>query len=172
MLTITNPQPNDAEGMNEVIKLSWYTTYVNPKIGVTREDIKMIYDQSEKQQIEVFRKRAESPKDTDVTLIAKEDEKVIGVIRVIVLDDHIRVRTLYVHPEFTGKGIGTMLWSEILKHLPSDKKIIAFPVEDTQSIDWYKKVGFVETAEHHIDEQAMPVSGVRLKVVKMQLIRH
>jgi len=172
MIIISIPKLEDAEGMNEVIKSSWYSTYVTPEIGVTKEDIDAMYAQSEKQQIETFRKRAESPKHTDVTLIAKDDDKVIGVIRVIVLDDHVRVRTLYVHPEFTGKGIGTLLWKETQKHIPSDKNIIAFPAKHTRSIDWYKKIGFVETGEKQIDEEAMPVSGVHLKTIKMQLTRN
>jgi len=157
--------------MNEVIKSSWYATYVTPEIGITKEDIDAMYAQSENQQIETFRKRVESPKENDITLVAKEDDKVLGIIRLIILDDHIRVRTLYVHPEFTGKGIGTMLWNEAQKHIPSDKNVIAFPAEYTKSIDWYKKIGFVETGEKKIDDEAMPISGVHLKTIKMQLTR-
>jgi GNAT superfamily N-acetyltransferase len=171
MITITFSKPTDAEGMNEVIKTSWYATYVNTEIGVTKEDIDTMYAQSEKQQIDTFRKRAESPKEDDITLVAKEDDKVIGIIRLIILDDHIRIRTFYVRPEFTGKGIGTRLWNEAQKYLPSDKNIIAFPAEYTKSIDWYKKIGFVETGEKKIDDEAMPISGVHLKTIKMQLTR-
>lgn len=171
MITISKPKPEDAEGMNEVIKSSWYATYVTPEIGVTKEDIDAMYAQSEKKQIETFRKRADLPNENDITLIAKDEERVVGIIRLVILDDHIRVRTLYVHPEFTGKGIGTRLWNEAQKYLPSDKNIIAFPAEHTKSIEWYKKVGFVETDEHHTDTEAMPISGTHLKTIKMQLIR-
>ncbi len=171
MITISKPTQSDAEGMNEVIKSSWYATYITPEIGVTKEDIDAMYAQSEKQQIETFRKRAESPNENDITLIAKDEERVVGIIRLVILDDHIRVRTLYVHPEFTGKGIGTMLWNDAQRYLPSDKKIIAFPAEHTKSIDWYKKVGFVETGEHHTNSEAMPISGTPLKTIKMQLVR-
>ena len=171
MIVISFPKPNDAEGMNEVIKLSWYATYVNPKIGVTKEDVDTMYALNEKQQIETFRKRAESPKDNDITLIAKESDKVVGIIRLLILDDHVRVRTMYVHPEFTGKGIGTMLWNEAQKYLPPDKNVVAFPVKHTKSIDWYKKIGFVETGEKKIDDEAMPISGVHLNAIKMQLTK-
>ena len=171
MIKISFPKPTDAEAMNEVIKSSWYATYVASEIGVTEEDIDEMYAQSEKKQIETFRKRAESPKENDITLVAKEDERVIGVIRLLILDDHIRVRTMYVHPDFTGKGIGTMLWNEAQKHLPSDKNVIAFPAEYTKSIDWYKKIGFVETGEKKVEDEAMPISGIHLKTVKMQLTR-
>jgi ribosomal protein S18 acetylase RimI-like enzyme len=171
MITLSFPKPTDAKSMNEVIKSSWYATYINPEIGVTKEDIDMIYAQSEKQQIETFRKRAESPKENDITLIAKESDKVVGIIRLLILDDHIRVRTMYVHPEFTGKGIGTMLWNEAQKHFSSNKNVVAFPVEYTKSINWYKKIGFVKTGEKKVDDEAMPVSGIHLKTIKMQLTR-
>ena len=171
MLNITTPKPNDAEAMNEVIKSSWYATYINTEIGVTKEDIDVMYAESEKKQIESFRHRTEFPNDTDITLIAKEDEKVVGIIRALILDDHVRVRTLYIHPDFVGKGIGTMLWNEILKKLPPDKNVVAFPAEHTRSIEWYKKMGFVETGEKQTDDEAMPVSGVHLGTVKMQLNR-
>lgn len=171
MILISKPKIEDAEGMNEVIKTSWYSTYITPEIGITKEDIDAMYTQSEKQQIKTFRRRAEFSKDTDITLIAKESGKVVGIIRLIILDDHIRVQTLYVFPDYTGKGVGRMLWGEALKILPSDKNIIAYPAKYTRSIDWYKKMGFVETGEEQIDTEAMPISGVYLKTIKMQVIR-
>ncbi|MEI6490485.1 MAG: GNAT family N-acetyltransferase [bacterium] len=171
MITISKPKPIDAEGINEVIKQSWYATYITPEIGITKEDIDAMYSQNEVQQIETFRKRAESPKENDITLVAKENDHVVGIIRLLILDDHIRVRTMYIHPEFTGKGIGTMLWNEAQKYIPSDKNVIAFPAEYTKSIGWYKKMGFIETGEKKVDDEAMPISGVHLKTIKMQLTR-
>jgi N-acetylglutamate synthase-like GNAT family acetyltransferase len=157
--------------MNEFIKQSWYATYMTPEIGVTKEDIDEIYRTSEMGQIEAFRKRAESPSESDVTLIAKEDDRVVGIIRFVVFDNHIRIHTLYVHPEYTGRGIGTQLWAEALRHVPVDKKIIAYPALHTKSIDWYKKMGFVATGEEVTDPEAMPISRVHLKSIKMVLDR-
>lgn len=168
MITISFPKPDDAPGMNEVIKQSWYATYTTPEIGVTKEDIDEIYKTSQTSQIEPFRRRAESPNDSNITLIVKEDEEVIGIIRVVVLDDHIRVRTLYVHPDYTRRGIGTKLWFEAIQHVPTNKKVVAFLALHTKSIDGYKKMGFVETGEEVTDPEAMPISGVHLKSIKME----
>ena len=79
MITISKPQPNDAEGINEVIKLSWYATYVTPEIGITKEDIDLMYAQSEKKRIEVFRHRAEYTKDGDISFVAKENDVVVDL---------------------------------------------------------------------------------------------
>lgn len=168
MIIISPPKPQDAEGINEVIKLSWYATYITPEIGVTREDIDLMYTQSEKRQIEVFKHRAENPKDDDISLVAKDDEKVVGFIRVKIFPDHIRVRTMYVHPEYMGKGIGTSLWNEMQKLLSKDRLVIAYPTEHTKSVDWYKKMGFVETGEKLVSEEVM-ASGARMTGIKMIL---
>jgi len=171
VILILKPKIEDAEAMNNVIKSSWYATYITPEIGVTKEDIDMMYVQSGKGQIEAFRKRAELPKKDDITLVAKDGDRVVGIIRLVVLGDYVQIRTMYVHPECTGKGIGTMLWNDVQKYIPSDKDIVVFPAKHTKSIDWYKKMGFVETGEEKLDDEAMPVTGVRLKIVKMQLFR-
>ena len=168
MIKIVSPKPEDAEGMNEVIKLSWYATYIDPKIGVTKEDIDSMYAQSEKRQIEVFRHRAENPKDDDISLVAKEDKKVIGVIRVKIFSDYIRLRTIYVHPGHTGKGVGTSMWKEIQKLIPKDKPVIAYPVEHTKSVYWYKKMGFIPTGEKILSDEVMN-SGARTTEIKMVL---
>jgi len=166
--SITPPTPSDAEGMNEVIEQSWYATYVNSIVGVTREDIDAQYEKSELRQLEAFRYRAEFPSDTDKTFIAKEESKVVGVIRTKIFDDHVRVRTIYVHPDFIGKGIGTDLWNEMRKIIPRDRPVLAYPVLHTKSVDWYLKMGFMNTGEMSTDSEAMPISGTRFTVVKMQ----
>jgi ribosomal protein S18 acetylase RimI-like enzyme len=167
MITISKPTPEDAEGMNEVIKMSWYDTYIKPEIGVTKKDIDLMYANSEAKQIEVFRNRASNPKDGDITLVAKENDKVVGVIRLVINPDHVRVRTIYVHPDYSGKGIGTNLWNEVQKYLPEKLSVIAYPVKQTRSVDWYKKIGFVDTGEEYVEEEKMLDSGIQLKQTKM-----
>lgn len=171
MITISKPLPEDAEGMNEVIKASWYATYTTPEIGVTREDIDAMYAQNEARQVEVFKKRAISPTEGDNTLVAKEKGKVLGLLRLIVFPDHVRVRSAYIHPESTGKGIGTKLWDEMQQYIPQDKPVVAYPTEHTRSLEWYKKLGFVETGERDTETEAALVSGVRPVGIKMILKR-
>lgn len=167
MITISHPVPQDSEGINEVIKQSWYATYITPEIGITKKDIDLMYAQSEKQQIEVFRNRAKNPKNSDISYVAKEDELVVGFLRIIILDDHIRMRAFYVRPNFTGKGIGTNLWKEALKNLPKNKPVVAWPAEHTKSIEFYKKLGFKTTAEKLLDDEVMQDSKTRMTTVKM-----
>lgn len=170
MITISKPRPEDAEAINEVIKKSWYATYINEQIGITREDIDLMYAENEKGQIEVFRKRAINPPDDDISLMAKDGEKVVGFIRLKIFPGYVQVLSLYVHTDYLGKGIGTNLWNEARKLLPPDKSVVAYPAEHTKSIDWYKKMGFVETGEKRVEE-AMASSGTRMSLIKMILTR-
>jgi ribosomal protein S18 acetylase RimI-like enzyme len=166
MLTISTPLVEDAESISNIIKKSWYVTYVKPEIGVTERDVDFLYSENEKGQIESLKERAINPKD-DISLVAKEDGKVLGYIRFKVLGDEIELRTLYVLPEETGKRIGTKLWEEGFKLLPKARFIITEPVKHTKAIDFYKKLGFVDTGERYPAPEAMADSGAHLPLLKM-----
>jgi ribosomal protein S18 acetylase RimI-like enzyme len=167
MIEISVPTIEDAEGINEVIKLSWYSTYVTPEIGVTKKDVDLIYAKNEEEQIRSLKKRVQEPKDDDISLVAREGVQVVGYIRFKIFQDNTELRTLYVHPEKTGRGIGTKLWEEGLKILPQDKQIFTEPVIGTQAVNFYKKVGFVDTGERYDAPDAMEDSGVHLPLMKM-----
>ena len=167
MIIISLPQTLDAEGINEVIKLSWYSTYVTPEIGVTKKDVDLIYAKSEEGQLKTLRERALNPKDDDISLVAKEENKVVGYIRFKIFPTEIELRTLYVHPSNTGKGIGTKLWEESFKILPKGKIIFTEPVEHTKSVEFYKKIGFTDTGERYLAPEAMEDSGTHLPLIKM-----
>jgi 8-oxo-dGTP diphosphatase len=166
MITISEPKPEDAEGINEVIKQSWYSTYTKAEIGVTKEAIDQMYAESEKKQIEVFRKRASNPQKDDISIVAKDEGRVVGVIRVVTFPDHSRVRTFYVDPKRTGEGIGTSLWKEVLLALPKDRPVIAWPTMHTKSVDFYKKLGFVATGETEFTDPKQE-SGINMQILKM-----
>ncbi len=85
----------------------------------------------------------------------KDNEKVVGIFRVKIFSDHIRVRTMYAHPQYTGKGVGTSLWNEMQELLPIYNPVIAYPTERTKSIDWYRKMGFAPTGEKSVAEEVM-----------------
>ena len=167
MILISRPQLEDAEQIHGVIKISWYATYINDEIGITKEDIDCNYQDDPEPQIQALRNRAINPKDSDVSLVAKEGEKVLGYIRLKILSDSIDLITLYIHPEHSGKGIGTKLWLEALKVLPKDKKPITVEVASyTKAVDFYKKIGFVDTGERYTKE-AMLSSGTPMPLMKM-----
>ena len=167
MITISNPKPEDAEAIHDVIKQSWLATYIDENVGVTREDVEAIYTDEPEKQIGAIRNRATNPKDDDISLVAKDDTKVIGIIRLKINNDSIELRTLYVLPEYFGQGIGTKLWQESLKLLPIRKLITVELASYTKAKDFYEKIGFVDTGERYLGEETMKNSGTKMPLMKM-----
>lgn len=183
-MSISKPQPNDAEAINEVVKKAWYATYVNEVAGITKADIDQMYAENEVGQIEMFRKRAansgstSSPQATDdISLVAKRPfdglmasgEEVVGFIRVKIKPDAAELLSLYILPEFAGQGIGTKLWQAMQEYLPKDKPVFVEVVSYTKAVDFYTKLGFVKVGESF--SEPMLASGNRMPQIKMVLSR-
>ncbi len=166
MITISKPISEDAEGIHKVIKKSWYATYINEEVGVTKEDINAIYVDNPEGQINAIRNRAENSKEDDISLVAKFEEKVLGYIRLKIHNDFVELISLYVDPEYMGNGIGTQLWEQALKLLPKDKPIIVEVATYTKAVEFYKKLGFVDTEERYSKEK-MLVSKTPMPLMKM-----
>ncbi len=171
MITISKPKTEDAEAIHNMMKASWYATYPNKEIGITKEDGDASYiPEVEEKQIEVLRYRAENPKDSDISLVAKDNNKVVGFIRLKVHPESIEWLSLYAHPDYFGKGIGTALWKEAQKSLPPNKPITVEVASYTKAVNFYKKLGFVDIGEVYVREgQGMPVSGTHIPLMKLVL---
>ncbi len=174
MYIISKPKPEDAEAIAEVIRKSWYATYIDAEVGITKEDIDLMYAENQAQQVDVFRERALHPKDDDISLVAKESErgKVDGFIRLKIHPDSVEMLSLYVDPECVGKGIGTSLWPEAQKTLPKDKSVMVEVASYTKAVDFYKKLGFVDQGEKYRKQgEKMLSSGNKIPLVSMVLER-
>lgn len=168
MITISKPQPEDAEAIAEVIRKSWYATYISEEVGITKEDIDLMYAENQERQIEVFRERALHPKDDDISLVAKEDQNVVGFIRLKIHPDSVEMLSLYVDPDCVGKGIGTSLWQEVKKILPKDKPVTVEVASYTKAVEFYKKLGFVDRGEQYSKQgEKMLSSGKRMPLMGM-----
>lgn len=165
MITILKPQPEDAEGIAEVIRKSWYATYINTEVGITKEDIDLMYAHGQERQIVVFRERAQYPKPDDISLVAKDGRYVVGFIRLKIHTDSAEILSLYVHPDNTGKGIGTKLWIEAEKLLPKGLLVVVEVASYTKAVDFYKKLGFTESGRK--EGEKMLSSGNKIPLVSM-----
>ncbi len=167
MITISKPLPEDSNGIHEVMKASWYATYPNTKIGITKEDGDMSYTpEVEQKQIEALEYRANNPKEDDISLVARFEEKVLGYIRLKLHEDYTELVSLYVHPDYFGNGIGTDLWKEALNFIPKNKPVVVEAADYTKAVEFYKKIGFVDTEERYTKD-VMPSSGVAMPLMKM-----
>ena len=167
MITISKPKIEDAEAIHNVMKKSWYATYINNKIGITKEDIDTMYANEPESQIEAIRKRARVPTDNDVSLIGKDGENVVGFIRLKKNTDPVELVSMYVDPSYFNQGIGTKLWLEAIQKLPKGKEVVVEVATYTKAIDFYKKIGFSETGEKSTTEKMLR-SGNRIPLTKMR----
>lgn len=167
MITISKPESTDAESIYELLKASWYATYINDALGITKADADLNHTNEVKEkQIQSLRNRAEKQDPSDISLVAKEGEKLIGFIRFHIDTELIELFSLYVDSNYIGQGVGTRLWNEALKLLPQDKSIITDVAVYTKAVDFYKKLGFKETGETHNTER-MPSSGNSIPLIKI-----
>ncbi|PIP87389.1 hypothetical protein COW81_00375 [Candidatus Campbellbacteria bacterium CG22_combo_CG10-13_8_21_14_all_36_13] len=112
MITISKPKQEDSEDIYNLIKASWYATYVNEEVGIIKEDIDAIYNTDPAPGIKALMNRANNPTERDVSFVAKDDTRIVGYIRLRALDNEIELLSLYINPDSSGQGIGTQLWEK------------------------------------------------------------
>jgi len=160
---ITEAEPEDAKGIQEVFYRTWMDIYPNEEAGITRDDIEFRFKDSF--TIEGIRKREEqlrgflsSP--TEKFFIARDKDDIIGVCRVEKRPDENELKAMYVLPEHQGKGVGLKLWSEAEKFFDPEKDTVVHVVTyNTEAIRFYEKLGFKDTGRRWTDEQFRMKSG-------------
>jgi ribosomal protein S18 acetylase RimI-like enzyme len=167
---IIDATPEDAWGITNVFYKTWLATYPNKEIGVTVEDIEDSYkDEFSPEKIENLKQIIQNvPKNTK-RLVAKVGNEIVGAGTFVRRDEYNHVRTLYVLPEFQHKGIGTMFWDEAKKFFDPEKDTIVQVAEYTEdAINFYKKLGFVDTGKRTKEESEKLKSGA--VIVDMEMV--
>src|SRR5258708_6333333 len=163
--------PEDVLGIQEVFYKTWIETYPNEELGITLEDIEdrlknSFTEESIKSRIEGIT----NPREGEMLFVAKENQKVLGLCRVVVYEDRNQLQAIYVLPEEQSKGIGTSLWKEAKKHFDQTKKtVVHVATYNTDAISFYKKLGFVETNKVWNDEKFKMKSGSIIPQMEMVL---
>ncbi len=146
--------------IREVFDKTWLATYPNKKYGITVDDIK---DHIEKRHKKIKKSKKDniknSPKE-QILLIAKEGTKVVGACRIILKEDRNQLQAIYVLPEYQGKGIGTMFWHEVQKYADPIKDFyVELAVYNKNALNFYKKLGFIDTKRRIKNERLRMKSG-------------
>lgn len=114
-----------------------------------------------------------NPPDGHLILIAKDDNKVIGVFRLIKREEVNQLQAIYILPEYQRQGIGHMFWQKALAFFdPSKDTIVQVATYNINAINFYKKLGFIDTGKRFTEERhRMLVSGVLIPETEM-ILRH
>ncbi|MEI6352735.1 MAG: GNAT family N-acetyltransferase [Candidatus Nomurabacteria bacterium] len=172
-IIITKPIiPEDVFGIQEVFYKTWFNTYPNKEIGITEEDIEERFknrldDENIQKRIDTLSNLPEN----QLFLVAKLENKVVGLCRVSKNDEHNKLIAIYILPEYQRMKIGGMLWSKAKDFLDKSKDTIVEVVTYNQNaINFYKKIGFIDTGKRFSEEkQRMPISGVLIPEMEMIL---
>ena len=170
---ITKPNPEDAKGITNVLYKTWLATYPNDALGITREDIEASYkDAFSEDRIKENEEGLRNIPPNQKKMIAKEGDKVVGVATMVKNDTTNELKTIYVLPDYQGRGIGTMLW-ESVKDFAGPAKDVVVHVADynERAIRFYEKLGFVDTGKRWKDERWKMKSGAYIPEMEMILRR-
>jgi ribosomal protein S18 acetylase RimI-like enzyme len=143
-IEILDATPEEAQGIVDVQRDTWFATYPNEEYGITLDDIKSRnWDDPERPKR--WQRTIETMSDKAHTWVAKVEGKVIGFCSASKGEDKNQIRAIYLLPEYQGKGAGKKLISTAFEWLGSDKDVSLEVVKyNKQAIDFYKRMGFGE----------------------------
>ena len=170
-IKILDAVPEDALGMTTVFYKAWLKAYPNEEAGVTMDDIEDSYkDSFTEEGIGKMQEKLKQPRIKEKRLVAKEGDLIVGTATMVRNEENNQLRTIYVLPEYQGKGIGKMLWEEARKFCDPEKDTIVQVVTyNEQAINFYMKLGFVDTGKRFTEERFKMKSGAILPEMEMVL---
>jgi ribosomal protein S18 acetylase RimI-like enzyme len=169
-IKITDARVEDVEGMQDVFYHSWLDTYPNQEYGITRDDIEYRFrDRHGAERLEKRRAEIRAQDQNRKFIVAKDGTKVVGLCRASKTDEKNQLDAIYLLPEYQGKGIGTMLWKETLSFFDKTKDIfISVATYNKQAINFYAKLGFIDTGRRFSDERFALKS--RAEIPEMEMV--
>ena len=162
----------DFDEVHSIWHKTWLATYPNEVIGVTKEDInKYFTDRYTTDKIQELKDEVVNPKDGIHSFVAKVNGKVVGHFVFMDEGENDRLESIFILPEYQGRGIGTSFWKEVRNLFTKGKPIKVNVIEyNSNAIEFYKKLGFVEVDRYIDEDSVMPVSKTKLPKIEMEFI--
>ena len=163
--------PDDVCQIREVQRITWLCTYPNDKYMISKKDIAEVFQADltpiGKEKMEERKKRYENL--NTCIWVAENDHKIIGFCAAQKEINKNRIGAIYLIPDYQGKGVGKLLIKQALAWLGKEKNIYVNVVQyNTQAINFYKKVGFVETGKNGtFDTVATLPNGKKLPEIEL-----
>jgi ribosomal protein S18 acetylase RimI-like enzyme len=162
---------SDAEGIQNVFYRTWLATYPNEEAGITVDDIKeRKKDALSEENIDKAREQIKNSDEGVSLFVARDNGIVIGICRVQNQSHKNQLRAIYVLPEHQGRGIGSMLWEQARNTLNMENDTFVEVVTyNKNAIDFYSRLGFVDTGRRIEDENFRMKSGAIMNEMEMVL---
>jgi len=164
---VVDATTDDAHVIGQIQTQTWLCNYPNPKMGITKEDIKEKTDLWEKLGDDRIIKHLQDPSLNN--WVAKNNDVVVGFVAAKKSLDRNQIAALHVLPEFQGQGIGTELLKTALDWLGNSKKITIDVVSYNEGAKrLYKKFGFKEAGEAKDDPIILPNGKIISKILMVK----
>ncbi|MEI7480486.1 MAG: GNAT family N-acetyltransferase [bacterium] len=117
--------------------------------GKTQEEIeKEVTSALSEENIKKVRESLSTLTENEKIVVAKVDGKIAGFVYIEKGEEKNILQAAFVLPQFQGKGIATKLWNNVKDFLnPKVDTYLDVISSNTNAINFYKKIGFVETGE-------------------------
>ena len=170
-ISITDATAQDVEGIQTVFDETWLDTYPNEEAGITKEDIlDKRKDSFDPERLQKRRDHFANPPKNQKFVIAKDGDKVVGLCSLLREDEYNKLSTIYILPEYQGKGIGKRLWEAVAPFIDESKKtIVQVATYNTKAITFYEKLGFVDTGKRFSDEKFRMKRGALIPEMELVL---
>lgn len=173
-IKIREVRPSDTGDLEEATRRSWIE---GQKSFLTEEEIELAEKSEEFRKTEEDIEKRLEKEDTFV-LVAEVGSKVVGRIRMawngeadsFVSRNEAQLRSMYVHPDYWRKGIGTALAEEAFSKVPERFSVVVVEVfEDNKSaVGFYRNLGFEAFREGSLGPEDISILTRERKTLIMQ----
>lgn len=170
-VVIERATPEDAEGINSVLRQTWLDTYPNEEAGITEEDIRLRVEGKNGERIPAriqrWKDNIEDKDGSKAVYVARLNGKVVGMTAPGIIDGRRKVGAMYVLPEAQGMGIGGKLMQKVLEwHGDSEDIFLAVASYNQKAIEFYKRFGFEQT-DTVIEDEGDVYGNTKIPEVEM-----
>lgn len=172
-ITVRRAVPDDATAVATIQRLTWQATYPNPALGITAEAIRTRTEGENGELIEpkIARWRDTIEKGERPFFVAAVEGRVVGYVAPRVDENgQQRLGSLYVLPEFQGRGVGRSLITEAIASMDRTKDICLHVVPyNEKAVRFYEANGFVMTGRDVSGGVGVLACGIQIPEVEMVL---
>ncbi len=161
--------PDDAKDIINVYYKTWLDTYPNDDLGITKDDIEDKYKNSfTEENINIQKERILNLPENQKRFVAIIDDSIVGVSSVIRDENFNQLKTIYVLPEYQGKGVGKKLWGAMKIFIDFNKDTtVNVATYNKKAIGFYENLGFIDSGKRWVDEKWKMRSGAVLPEMEM-----
>jgi len=171
---VREARPDDLEELNKASKKSWIKGFSSI---LSEKDLELARDYEDFVTEEKLEKCVES--DGILMLVEERNGKVVGKGAIAWSEDFLhdftetgeeaQLRSMYVHPDYWGRGIGSELVEKLVERTP--ERIDAVKVEalkGSDAVNFYMKHGFEKISEGMLEAENLDIVSKNYETVILE----